>query len=231
MSIRLGRRFGSCCLAEINTHSLFSKWFSESGKLVGKIFKKIRDSVEDETMLCFVLIDEVESLAAARRSALAGSEPSDALRVVNALLTQLDSLRRFPNIFIMATSNITEAIDVAFIDRADLKVHVGLPPVGARYAILRGALQELVRKGLVRDAGPSGGDSEDAMVDTPEATLTAVAQQCDGMSGRMLRKLPFLAFSTMPQIRAQACAMGEYLQALLDTVRKEKARVEALDPK
>lgn len=31
-------------------------------------------------------------------------------QVVNALLTQLDSLRRFINVFVMATSNITEAI-------------------------------------------------------------------------------------------------------------------------
>ena len=37
-------------------------------------------------------VDEVESLTAARAGAMAGTEPSDALRVVNALLTQLDKL-------------------------------------------------------------------------------------------------------------------------------------------
>ena len=35
-------------------------------------------------------MDEVESLAAARKAAASGSEPSDAIRVVNALLTQVD---------------------------------------------------------------------------------------------------------------------------------------------
>ena len=39
---------------------------------------------------------QVESLTAARQSALSGNEPSDALRVVNALLTQLDQLKRCP---------------------------------------------------------------------------------------------------------------------------------------
>jgi hypothetical protein len=35
--------------------------------------------------------DQVESLTAARKNS--GTEPSDALRVVNAVLTQLDSIR------------------------------------------------------------------------------------------------------------------------------------------
>ena len=43
--------------------------------------------VEEEHCLVFVLIDEVESLTAARKAAVAGSEPADAIRAVNALLT------------------------------------------------------------------------------------------------------------------------------------------------
>ncbi len=44
------------------------------------------------------MIDEVESLTAARKSALSGLEPSDALRVVNALLTQIDAFRFKKNV-------------------------------------------------------------------------------------------------------------------------------------
>lgn len=66
-------------------------------------------------------LDEVESLTAARKSALSGNEPSDAIRVVNALLTQIDHLRDYSNVLILTTSNITEAIDLAFVDRADIK--------------------------------------------------------------------------------------------------------------
>lgn len=54
--------------------------------------------------------DEVESLTAARAGAVSGQEPSDALRVVNALLTQLDKLKHKKNILFMATSNLVTAI-------------------------------------------------------------------------------------------------------------------------
>lgn len=46
-------------LIEVNAHSLFSKWFSESGKLVSRLFAKIQEAVEEEDTLVFVLIDEV----------------------------------------------------------------------------------------------------------------------------------------------------------------------------
>lgn len=38
---------------------------------------------------------QVESLTAARKSTMSGNEPSDAIRVVNALLTQLDQIKRW----------------------------------------------------------------------------------------------------------------------------------------
>lgn len=69
-----------------------------------------------------MLIDEVESLTAARAGAMSGKEPSDALRVVNALLTQLDRLKQRSNVLVLTTSNLPSAIDAAFVDRADIKV-------------------------------------------------------------------------------------------------------------
>lgn len=54
------------------------------------VFKYIR------VQLVCVLVDEVESLTAARKSSMEGNEPSDALRVVNALLTQIDQVRYWP---------------------------------------------------------------------------------------------------------------------------------------
>jgi len=58
----------------------------------------------------FILIDEVESLTAARAGAMQRNEPSDALRAVNAVLTQLDAIRHYDKVLVMATSNLTEAI-------------------------------------------------------------------------------------------------------------------------
>lgn len=45
------------------------QWFSESGKLVTKMFNKITEIVEDRSLFVCVLIDEVESLTAARQAA------------------------------------------------------------------------------------------------------------------------------------------------------------------
>ncbi|RDX53164.1 P-loop containing nucleoside triphosphate hydrolase protein [Lentinus brumalis] len=151
LSIRLSHRYSHARLLEINSHSLFSRWFSESGKLVQKLFSNIMEMVEDEETFVIVLIDEVESLTAARAGAMAGTEPSDALRVVNALLTQLDKLKHKKNCLVMATSNLATAIDSAFVDRADIVQYVDLPPREAIYEILRGCLAELVKKGIVAE--------------------------------------------------------------------------------
>ena len=94
----------------MNAHSLFSKWFSESGKMVMAMFARVREILDDGDSFVCILIDEVESLTAARQAASSGSEPSDAIRVVNALLTQLDQLKRYPNALVLTTSNITGAI-------------------------------------------------------------------------------------------------------------------------
>lgn len=129
---RCADAFSAGQLIELNAHSLFSKWFSESGKLVGAVFAKVRELLDDPRSFVAVLVDEVESLAASRAAALNGSEPSDAVRVVNAVLTQLDSLKAYANVLVLATSNITAALDAAFADRADLSVFIGLPQMRAR---------------------------------------------------------------------------------------------------
>lgn len=43
-------------LLEINSHSLFSKWFSESGKLVQRLFNSISELIEEEDGFIVVLI-------------------------------------------------------------------------------------------------------------------------------------------------------------------------------
>jgi len=149
LAIRLSHRYPQGQLLEVNSHSLFSKWFSESGKLILKLFEKIEALIEDRESLVCVLIDEVESLTAARQAAAGSSEPSDAIRAVNALLTQLDRLKKYENVIILTTSNITQAIDLAFVDRADIKQYIGPPNTRARYEILRSCVLELQRVGII----------------------------------------------------------------------------------
>lgn len=68
LSIRFNGQYQFIHLVEINSHSLFSKWFSESGKLVMKLFGQIREIVEHPQSLVCILIDEIESIAFERNS-------------------------------------------------------------------------------------------------------------------------------------------------------------------
>lgn len=51
-------RYPGARLLEINSHSLFSRWFSESGKLVQRLFSMVNDMVEDEETFVIVLIGD-----------------------------------------------------------------------------------------------------------------------------------------------------------------------------
>merc|ERR1712142_999196 len=119
---------GDGVLVQINSHSLFSKWFSESGKLEQKMFEEIKSQVNNpRTFVCV--------LTAARKNSGSGLECSDAVRVVNALLTEIDKIKQHTNVLILTTSNITGSIDLAFVDRADIKQYVGPPTPAAVYEI------------------------------------------------------------------------------------------------
>ncbi|KII95771.1 hypothetical protein PLICRDRAFT_170374 [Plicaturopsis crispa FD-325 SS-3] len=215
LSIRLSHRYPHSRLLEINSHSLFSRWFSESGKLVQRLFASINELIDEEDTFVVVLIDEVESLTAARAGAMAGTEPSDGLRVVNALLTQLDKLKHRKNVLVMSTSNLVKAIDSAFVDRADIIQYVDLPPSEAIYEILRGSLSEIIGKGLINavdvptlaqaklferlsaESTTSFADQARNKTKHVATKLLALSARCrkQRMSGRALRRLPVLALA------------------------------------
>ncbi|KAH6600714.1 hypothetical protein BASA50_002098 [Batrachochytrium salamandrivorans] len=223
LSIRLADRFSFGRLVEINSHSLFSKFFSESSKLVMQLFQTLHDLLDDQDTFVCILMDEVESLSAARKASAAGLEPSDAIRVVNALLTQIDRLRQRKNVLVLATSNITEAIDVAFIDRADIKQYIGNPSQNAIYQILSSCLVELMEKKLISPPVSLLGLRElDLFSNSSPASkrLLDISRQCEGMSGRALRKLPFLTHARC--IRTRTSTLARFLDALHDTVRWEQ---------
>ena len=265
LAIRFGHRFATAQLVEVNAHSLFSRWFSESGKLVGKLFAKINELVEEPDALVCVLVDEVESLSAARKAG--GNEPSDAIRVVNALLTQLDSLRARPNVLILTTSNLPTSVDgafhrvmvwpplartltrlspVAFVDRADIKQFIGLPTLAARYHILRSCVIELRSKGVIAASveqlpppfeavrrGSMAAAVESRVVDSASGLLI-VANAAEGLSGRALRKLPFLAHAASGDDVdrcGQAASMESFLAAMMSVTRQEQADRAALQQK
>ncbi len=56
MPIFIINSYTNARLLEINAHSLFSKWFSESGKLVQRLFTSITELAEEEDAFLVVLI-------------------------------------------------------------------------------------------------------------------------------------------------------------------------------
>lgn len=112
-----------------------------------KLFTSIKEVADDTDSMVIILIDEVESIAYARDS-VSSQEPSDSLRVVNAVLTQLDQLRKHPNVLVLTTSNLSSAIDTAFVDRADLKQYIGFPSQVAIFHIFKSAIDELIKVNL-----------------------------------------------------------------------------------
>jgi len=70
-------------------------------------------------------------------------------KVVNALLTQLDKLKTRKNVLVVTTSNLSHSIDPAFVDRADIKQYIGLPPPEAVFWILSSCLRELSDKEII----------------------------------------------------------------------------------
>lgn len=52
---------------------------------------------------------------------------------------------RHCNVVILTTSNITERIDVAFVDRADIRQYIGPPSAAAIFKIYLSCLEELMK--------------------------------------------------------------------------------------
>jgi hypothetical protein len=51
-------------------------------------------------------------------------------------------------VLVLTTSNVTGAIDLAFVDRADIKQYIGPPNQAAIYSIYYSCIQELQRQGF-----------------------------------------------------------------------------------
>merc|ERR1711971_279740 len=221
-------------LVDVNSQSLCSKvlnsflhppeyphhlqWFGESGKLVQRLFDEVKAKLADPTTFVVLMIDEVESLTSARKTASSGNESSDSMRMVNSLLTQLDRIKRFPNVLVLATSNLTGSIDQAFIDRADMRQYVGPPTVEAIALMLKGGVQELIAKGVI-----VGLDEEEEEV--MDGGILEVAEICNQhhFSGRATRRLPYLALC-----RAEQRSLSDFILSLARSAEKVAEEGEEL---
>ncbi|AAS52427.2 AEL258Wp [Eremothecium gossypii ATCC 10895] len=185
----------SVILVELACSKVFSRWFGESSKNIDTIFKDleklIKDGINDNQFVC-LLIDEVETIAFSRSSLINKNETTDAIRVVNTLLTQLDNMKKYKNFLTLATSNLLDSMDPAFIDRADGIFNVPTPSTQGCQNILELNISKLLTAGVIHA-------SKEHMLYSPvvQAALQPIVSRCADLrlSGRTMGKLPLKALS------------------------------------
>lgn len=215
-SIRLSQTFTATKLIQIDTSTLFSKWLGESAQKVKEIFSSIVEMCEKspDHFICVVL-DEIESLASSRAESAARMEVHDTIRATNALLQAFDILLEQTNILVIATSNMREMLDQAFISRCDYAFSIDLPSVKARYAILRRSLQTLIHHGIIQtqESIPSYKDAwhtTRSQPDRPGSILLQIAELLSDQDGRKLSKLAEAAI--VENLLTDTCELHEALE-------------------
>ncbi|SCU84863.1 LADA_0D04280g1_1 [Lachancea dasiensis] len=214
-------------MIELSCSRIFSRWFGESAKNLDKIFQDIENLLNDECnnkrFIC-LLMDEVETLASSRSSLISKNETTDGIRVVNTLLTRLDSLKKYDNFLIMATSNLLTSLDEAFLDRADGVFYLGNPSEHGTRMILASTISELLQTGVI-----SCQNSRNLLyTDDIQNSIGYIAQQCvlADISGRTLRKLPLVCLSE--HLYSLPVTLREFMLALAMTVKQKTACAQAL---
>jgi SpoVK/Ycf46/Vps4 family AAA+-type ATPase len=132
-------------LIRMNLGCMFSENLGETPRWIGEAFQAIRMAARQKPV--YVLLDDAESLLTERGS-LGKGDPSDVLRTVNSVLTEIDSSRSCDGIVILATSNFPRAIDGALWDRIDLKLCIRTPTKEVARTILQRSGQELQKVGV-----------------------------------------------------------------------------------
>ncbi|MBX9708212.1 MAG: AAA family ATPase [Caulobacteraceae bacterium] len=131
---------------QVDPHGLASASLGKSQQQVTTLFNQ---TIPEAGMGGFavVLLDEVETLAADRKKMSLEANPVDVHRATDAVLASLDLLtRQHKNILLIATTNYPQAVDGAFLSRADLIEYIPPPNNEARAEIIRDTLEGLGRQ-------------------------------------------------------------------------------------
>lgn len=158
----------------VRATDLASKWYGDSEKFAKGIFEIAREQA-DERGHCILYIDEVDSILPPRTS---GNTHEVTQRVVSTFLQEIDGLTtEAGQITIVASTNIPENVDPAFLSRMTSWIEVPLPAADGRAKILDTHFQKRAKE--------VGRDSFlDSSVD-----LNEIAQHIEGLSGRDIADL------------------------------------------
>lgn len=170
---------GATTFVEIDPHAFPSELLGESQRNITRMMHDTIPELAARRPHTIVLIDEVDSFAVSRHRASLETNPVDVHRATDAVLAGIDAVAaELPNTVFVTTTNFPQAVDEAFLSRADLVLRLELPDERVRRQILAHSLAELAA--LWPDLRPLAQDGE---------LHTKLAELCDGRSGRAVRKL------------------------------------------
>jgi len=178
-------RQGATALVEINPHAFPSDMLGESQRNVTRLLTETIPEIANRRPFVIVLIDEVESFAIRRSAASFEANPVDVHRATDAVLLGIDEIaKNLPSVLFVTTTNFIEAVDEAFLSRADLVMTFSLPDRETIESILDHAVGELAVQWpallpLTQD----------------RARVSQLAALCEGWDGRRIRKLVLAALA------------------------------------
>ena len=120
---------------------------------------------------CILVLDEVDSIAENRE----GASFSGGKSALNLILTNLSGLRSDHSVVVIATTNLPDILDRAFLDRMDLRLNLPLPDEKGRSEILLGRKGHYSARATTTAFG--------------EIDFARIAKATEGYSGRKLDAL------------------------------------------
>jgi AAA+ superfamily predicted ATPase len=191
-------REGATTLVEINPHAFPSDMLGESQRNVTRLLTETVPEIAARRPFTVVLIDEVESFAVSRSAASFEANPVDVHRATDAVLLGIDEIaKKLPSVLFVTTTNFIEAVDSAFLSRADLVMRFSLPDVETIAHILQSAIRELavqwpVLEPMTRESGK----------------VAQLAKLCEGWDGRRIRKLVLAALAQRLEVARDPARLG-----------------------
>jgi ATP-dependent 26S proteasome regulatory subunit len=181
---------GATTYVEIDPHAFPSELLGESQRNISLLMTETIPELAARRPHTIVLVDEVESFAVRRSSASFGTNPVDVHRATDALLAGIDAVAAdSPRVLFVATTNFVDAVDEAFLSRADLVVQLSLPDSTTIAQIIRHSLLE------ISVLWPAIGSLAD-----DDGLHAKVATACAGWDGRRVRKLVLSALALRQEV-------------------------------
>ncbi|OKH70527.1 ATPase [Mycobacterium sp. SWH-M5] len=190
MAARAVAQRGATTYVEIDPHAFPSELLGESQRNITTLMTGTIPELAARRPHTIVLIDEVESFAVRRSAASFGANPVDVHRATDALLAGIDAVAaELPRVLFIATTNFADAVDEAFLSRADLVLTLSLPDTATIARIIRHSLLELA----VLWPGTTALADDDGL-------HAKLADACAGLDGRRIRKLVLSALTLRRQV-------------------------------